>query len=96
VIATGRRRKLRADRRARDPAGARRAPLVSLPAMPTLLVTNDFPPRAGGIQGYLAELAGRLPAGEIVVYALDGSEVGTSEPRVHCDSVGERSRADRV
>jgi phosphatidylinositol alpha-1,6-mannosyltransferase len=37
--------------------------------MPTLLVTNDFPPRAGGIQGYLAELAGRLPAGEIVVYA---------------------------
>lgn len=69
MIATGRRRKLRAARRARDPAGARRAPLVSLPAMPTLLVTNDFPPRAGGIQGYLAELAGRLPAGEIVVYA---------------------------
>jgi phosphatidyl-myo-inositol dimannoside synthase len=37
--------------------------------MPTLLVTNDFPPRAGGIQGYLAELAGRLPAGELRVYA---------------------------
>lgn len=37
--------------------------------MPTLLVTNDFPPRAGGIQAYLAELAGRLPLGEIVVYA---------------------------
>jgi phosphatidylinositol alpha-1,6-mannosyltransferase len=37
--------------------------------MPTLLVTNDFPPRAGGIQGYLAELAARLPAGELVVYA---------------------------
>nr|MDQ2710373.1 glycosyltransferase [Actinomycetota bacterium] len=37
--------------------------------MPTLLVTNDFPPRAGGIQGYLAELADRLPAGELVVYA---------------------------
>jgi phosphatidyl-myo-inositol dimannoside synthase len=34
-----------------------------------LLVTNDFPPRAGGIQRYLAELAGRLPAGELVVYA---------------------------
>ena len=41
----------------------------SLPAMSTLLVTNDFPPRAGGIQGYLAELAGRLPAGQLVVYA---------------------------
>lgn len=37
--------------------------------MSTLLVTNDFPPRAGGIQGYLAELAERLPAGELVVYA---------------------------
>jgi phosphatidylinositol alpha-1,6-mannosyltransferase len=37
--------------------------------MPTLLVTNDFPPRAGGIQGYLAELAARLPDGELVVYA---------------------------
>jgi phosphatidylinositol alpha-1,6-mannosyltransferase len=37
--------------------------------MPTLLVTNDFPPRAGGIQGYLAELAARLPADELVVYA---------------------------
>jgi phosphatidylinositol alpha-1,6-mannosyltransferase len=37
--------------------------------MPTLLVTNDFPPRAGGIQAYLAELAGRLPDGEITVYA---------------------------
>jgi phosphatidylinositol alpha-1,6-mannosyltransferase len=37
--------------------------------MPTLLVTNDFPPRAGGIQGYLAELARRLPDGELVVYA---------------------------
>jgi phosphatidylinositol alpha-1,6-mannosyltransferase len=37
--------------------------------MPSLLVTNDFPPRAGGIQGYLAELAARLPAEELVVYA---------------------------
>jgi phosphatidylinositol alpha-1,6-mannosyltransferase len=37
----------------------------------TLLVTNDFPPRAGGIQTYLRELADRLPAGELVVYAPD-------------------------
>jgi phosphatidylinositol alpha-1,6-mannosyltransferase len=35
----------------------------------TLLVTNDFPPRAGGIQSYLHALAERLPAGELVVYA---------------------------
>jgi phosphatidyl-myo-inositol dimannoside synthase len=32
-------------------------------------VTNDFPPRPGGIQAYLNALAGRLPAGELVVYA---------------------------
>ncbi|OLT09952.1 alpha-(1-2)-phosphatidylinositol mannosyltransferase [Pseudonocardia sp. CNS-139] len=35
----------------------------------TLLVTNDFPPRAGGIQTYLHALAERLPAGELAVYA---------------------------
>jgi phosphatidylinositol alpha-1,6-mannosyltransferase len=35
----------------------------------TLLVTNDFPPRAGGIQTYLHAFARRLPAGELVVYA---------------------------
>ena len=35
----------------------------------TLLVTNDFPPRAGGIQSYLQALADRLPAGELAVYA---------------------------
>jgi phosphatidylinositol alpha-1,6-mannosyltransferase len=35
----------------------------------TLLVTNDFPPRAGGIQSYVQSLAERLPAGDLVVYA---------------------------
>ncbi len=35
----------------------------------TLLVTNDFPPRAGGIQSYLHSLALRLPANDLVVYA---------------------------
>jgi phosphatidyl-myo-inositol dimannoside synthase len=35
----------------------------------TLLVTNDFPPRTGGIQNYLQALVDRLPAGELVVYA---------------------------
>ncbi|MFD1520886.1 glycosyltransferase family 4 protein [Pseudonocardia yunnanensis] len=36
---------------------------------PTLLVTNDFPPRTGGIQSYLQAFADRLPAGELAVYA---------------------------
>lgn len=35
----------------------------------TLLVTNDFPPRPGGIQNYLYELATALPPGELAVYA---------------------------
>ncbi|HEV3360114.1 MAG TPA: glycosyltransferase family 4 protein [Pseudonocardiaceae bacterium] len=35
----------------------------------TLLVTNDFPPRQGGIQTYLHTLAGELPPEDLVVYA---------------------------
>lgn len=34
-----------------------------------LLVTNDFPPRTGGIQSYLSALADRLPTDELAVYA---------------------------
>ena len=33
-----------------------------------LLVTNDFPPKVGGIQSYLWELWRRLPAGDVAVY----------------------------
>ncbi|HVK26468.1 MAG TPA: glycosyltransferase family 4 protein [Actinokineospora sp.] len=35
----------------------------------TLLVTNDFPPRPGGIQTYLHSFATRLPGQDLVVYA---------------------------
>lgn len=35
----------------------------------TLVITNDFPPRAGGIQSFVHNLAVRQPAGSIVVYA---------------------------
>ena len=35
----------------------------------TLLVTNDFPPRPGGIQSFVHNLALRQPAGSVVVYA---------------------------
>lgn len=37
--------------------------------MRALVVTNDFPPRPGGIQQFVHALAARLPAGEVVVYA---------------------------
>jgi len=36
-----------------------------------LLVTNDFPPRSGGIQQYCHNLVSRLPADQVVVYAPD-------------------------
>jgi phosphatidylinositol alpha-1,6-mannosyltransferase len=35
----------------------------------TLVVTNDFPPRPGGIQAFVHALASRLPDGEVVGYA---------------------------
>lgn len=37
--------------------------------MRVLAVTNDFPPRPGGIQAYVHNFASRLPSDEIVVYA---------------------------
>ena len=35
----------------------------------TLVVTNDFPPRQGGIQTFVAALLDRLPAADLVVLA---------------------------
>jgi phosphatidylinositol alpha-1,6-mannosyltransferase len=37
----------------------------------TLIVTNDFPPRQGGIQSFVHAMALRQPAGDVVVYASD-------------------------
>ena len=34
-----------------------------------LIVTNDFPPRRGGIQSFVHALASRMPVGTVVVYA---------------------------
>ena len=36
-----------------------------------LIVTNDFPPRQGGIQSFVHELARRLPADQLGVYCSD-------------------------
>lgn len=49
--------------------------------MPHLLVTNDFPPKIGGIQTYLWELWRRLPAGEVTVFttAHRGADVFDAE-----------------
>ena len=37
--------------------------------MKVLIVTNDFPPRRGGIQSFVHALALRMPPGSVVVYA---------------------------
>lgn len=39
-----------------------------------LLVTNDFPPKVGGIQSYLWELWRRLPADDVTVVCLEHPE----------------------
>jgi phosphatidylinositol alpha-1,6-mannosyltransferase len=44
---------------------------VTARVRPTLVVTNDFPPRQGGIQSFVHELLVRQPSGSIVVYASD-------------------------
>jgi phosphatidylinositol alpha-1,6-mannosyltransferase len=38
---------------------------------PLLIVTNDFPPRQGGIQSFVFELARRLPSSQVAVYCSD-------------------------
>src|ERR1700761_6763003 len=44
-------------------------PLYTRPVPRTLIVTNDFPPRRGGIQSFVHALATGLPAGSVTVYA---------------------------
>jgi phosphatidylinositol alpha-1,6-mannosyltransferase len=57
-----------------------------------LLVTNDFPPKIGGIQSYLWELWRRLPAEDATVLttAYAGAEAFDREARFRIDRVPER------
>lgn len=55
-----------------------------------LLVTNDFPPKVGGIQSYLWELWRRLPSDDFAVYTTPYS--GTMEFDRNQDFTLERSR----
>lgn len=45
----------------------------------TLLVTNDFPPRTGGIQTYLEGFVGELDPAKLVVYASTPPDGGAEE-----------------
>ena len=65
--------------------------------MPSLLVTNDFPPKHGGIQSYLYELWRRLPAEDTTVLttALPEAEAWDARPAVpHRTRDGPRAVAD--
>lgn len=51
--------------------------------MRTLLVTNDFPPRPGGIQSFVYHLATRQPADSVVVYTstwADAAKFDADQP----------------
>ncbi|MFT4011094.1 MAG: glycosyltransferase family 4 protein [Nocardioidaceae bacterium] len=58
----------------------------------TLVVTNDFPPRRGGIEQYVRDHCGSLPAGQVVVYTarMPGDlEYDARQPfRVYRDPAG--------
>ncbi|MFF2818033.1 glycosyltransferase family 4 protein [Kitasatospora cineracea] len=61
----------------------------------TLIVTNDFPPRPGGIQAFVHNMAVRQPAGSIVVYAStwkDGREVAEFDAQQPFRVIRDRTR----
>ncbi|HVX47553.1 MAG TPA: glycosyltransferase family 4 protein [Mycobacteriales bacterium] len=59
----------------------------------TLVVTNDFPPRAGGIQTFVYELAIRQPADSLVVYAPDWPGAAEFDAKQPFPVIRARSRA---
>ena len=60
--------------------------------MPSLLVTNDFPPKLGGIQSYLYELWRRLPPDETTVLTTpyQGADAWDEEQRFRVERTRER------
>jgi phosphatidylinositol alpha-1,6-mannosyltransferase len=72
--------------------------------MPSLLVTNDFPPKVGGIQSYLYELWRRLPADAVSVLTTPyaGAAAFDAEQKFRIDRTREkvlfptRSLAERI
>jgi phosphatidyl-myo-inositol dimannoside synthase len=57
----------------------------------TLLITNDFPPRPGGIQQFIHNLAVRQPAGSVVVYASTWPGAETFDAEQPFEVVRERT-----
>jgi len=55
------------------------------------MVTNDFPPRPGGIQSFLHNLALRQPAGSLVVYASTWRGAATFDAGAPFEVIRERT-----
>src|SRR5439155_22652247 len=60
--------------------------------MPSLLVTNDFPPKVGGIQSYLYELWRRLPPDETTVLTTPHAGAAAWDARQHFHVVRARHK----
>ncbi|WDZ84417.1 glycosyltransferase family 4 protein [Micromonospora cathayae] len=58
----------------------------------TLLITNDFPPRPGGIQSFVHNLAVRQPTGSVVVYASSWRDDAKFDADQPFEVVRERTR----
>ena len=58
----------------------------------TLLITNDFPPRPGGIQSFVHNLAVRQPTGSVVVYASSWKGAAKFDADQPFEVVRERTR----
>ncbi|MDO3704560.1 glycosyltransferase family 4 protein [Micromonospora sp. C28SCA-DRY-2] len=58
----------------------------------TLLITNDFPPRPGGIQSFVHNLAVRQPAGSVVVYASSWRDAAKFDADQPFEVIRERTR----
>lgn len=75
--------------------------------MSCLLITNDYPPKLGGIQIYLWELWRRLPPGQVSVYTRDYTGAQSFDAGENCRIIREtrwpllptsalRRRAERI
>lgn len=62
------------------------------PVVPSLLVTNDFPPKIGGIQSYLYELWRRLPPQEtsVLTTRYEGAPTWDASQAFHIERVRQR------
>src|SRR5262245_58694355 len=85
VHAARSRRSARTRPRRRERAGPRRA-------VRHLLVTNDFPPKHGGIQAYLWELWRRLPPGDVTVLTTPHPDAATWDAEQPFRVVRDRDR----